>query len=242
MKICPQCKNSVIDGAKFCMECGFNIKQYEAEQSAACPSCGAAHSGGKFCPECGARYVDAGNHTYHHAVSEMENVKITITEQSVRVLQHTARESTLPKAQIAQEEEKAKISALFEIEGSLLVKYKGKDEKAVIPSSVTCIGNSAFKNCTALTSIVIPSSVTSIGESAFEGCTGITAIDIPSSVTSIGNAAFKNCTGLTSIAIPSSVKKVGAYAFEDCTGLTLDSITIADGVDVGCGAFWGCDV
>ena len=40
----------------------------------------------------------------------------------------------------------------------------------VLGCKVTSIGESAFRKCTALTSINIPNSVTSIGESAFSYC------------------------------------------------------------------------
>ena len=66
---------------------------------------------------------------------------------------------------------------------------------------VTSIGNSAFFNCSGLTSITIPNSVTSIGDDAFRFCSGLTAITIPENVTSIGYRAFANCSGLTSISV-----------------------------------------
>jgi hypothetical protein len=72
-------------------------------------------------------------------------------------------------------------------------------KNTVIPTSVTSIDNSAFYNCSGLTSISIPSSVTSIGNSAFYNCSGLTSISIPNSVTSIGNSAFENCSGLKDI-------------------------------------------
>ena len=59
--------------------------------------------------------------------------------------------------------------------------------------SVTAIGEGAFRDCSALTSITIPNSVTSIGEGAFWGCSGLTSITIPNSVTSIGYDAFSGC-------------------------------------------------
>lgn len=58
--------------------------------------------------------------------------------------------------------------------------------------------------------------VTSIGESAFSDCSSLTSIKIPNSVTSIGKRAFSYCSGLTSINIPESVTSIDDYAFEGC--------------------------
>ena len=45
--VCPACESEVLEGAKFCTECGSPL-------AAACPSCGAPHAPGqKFCAECG---------------------------------------------------------------------------------------------------------------------------------------------------------------------------------------------
>ena len=66
-------------------------------------------------------------------------------------------------------------------------------KNTLIPSSVTSIGNVAFRGCSGLTSVEIPSSVKSIGNQAFRGCSGLTSITIPNSVTSIGNSAFYDC-------------------------------------------------
>jgi len=116
----------------------------------------------------------------------------------------------------------------------------GKTEKNyTIPASVTSIGNSAFYNCSSLTSITIPASVTSIGRAAFYDCSGLTSITIPTSVTSIGNHAFYDCSSLTSIIIPASVTSIGDYAFCKCSGLT--SITIPTSVtSIGNHAFYNC--
>jgi hypothetical protein len=106
-------------------------------------------------------------------------------------------------------------------------------------STITSIGDSAFKNCDKLTSITIPDSVESIGDSAFSGCTSLTGITIPDSVTSIGGRAFDNCTSLTSITISDGVESIGEYAFYGCASLT--GITIPDSVtSIGGQAFNGC--
>ena len=108
-----------------------------------------------------------------------------------------------------------------------------------IPDSVTSIGDSAFYNCTSLTSVTIPDNVTSIGDSAFSDCTSLTSITIPDSVTSISNFAFYKCTSLTSVTVPDSVTSIGNYAFNGCTSLT--SVTIPNSVtNIGESAFNGC--
>ena len=81
--------------------------------------------------------------------------------------------------------------------------------------NVVGIGNSAFWNCSSLTSIVIPESVTSIGNSAFYWCSRLTSVTIGNGVTSIGSFAFYNCSRLTSITIPNSVTSIGGIAFSD---------------------------
>ena len=88
---------------------------------------------------------------------------------------------------------------------------------SVIPSSVTSIGDNAFKSCNDIKSIVIPEGVKSIGKSAFEGCSGLTAINIPASVESIGNNAFLECSGIRSIKVAQGNRAFDSR--EDCNAL-----------------------
>lgn len=100
--------------------------------------------------------------------------------------------------------------------------------KIIIPSSITCIGDNAFENCSKLVEIIIDdqynSKITSIGERAFSGCSLMTKFVIPQSVTSIGNSCFLNCSSLTEITIPQSVTNIGSGCFSNCS--SLNSITI----------------
>ena len=97
----------------------------------------------------------------------------------------------------------------------------------VIPSSVTSIGDNAFRTCKKLESIVIPEGVKRIGKSAFEGCSGLISISMPASLESIGDGAFESCSGLSSITIPAGLESIGSAAFFNCTGLR--SIKVAQG-------------
>ena len=112
-------------------------------------------------------------------------------------------------------------------------------KKVIIKDGVTNIGNNAFFDYPALTSVEIPNSVTSIGESAFFLCTSLTSVTIGNSLTRIGNRAFGTCTALLSVEFPNSVTSIGDSAFESCVALT--SITIPNSVtSIGNNAFVNC--
>ncbi len=71
----------------------------------------------------------------------------------------------------------------------------------IVPSNITSIENSAFSNCTLLTSITLPESVSSIGKRAFYNCTGLTnvyakaltPIDLRESATAFDGVNFEKC-------------------------------------------------
>ncbi len=109
----------------------------------------------------------------------------------------------------------------------------------VIENGVTSIGNSAFCECTNLTSVSIPNSVASIGVFAFPE-TGLTDLTIPGSVTSIGIGAFQNCTNLTSVILSEGVTEIQDFAFARCSALTDVTIPVSMG-SIGNNAFMDCD-
>ena len=114
----------------------------------------------------------------------------------------------------------------FKIKDGVLIKYKGKKRKVIIPAGVTSIGVSAFGFCRSK-SIVIPEGVTNIGKEAFGRCFSLESISIPDSVTRIGKKAFGRCFSLESINIPKSVTSIGEGVFEGCS--KLESIAVEQG-------------
>ena len=100
-----------------------------------------------------------------------------------------------------------------------------------VEHTVTAIGNSAFSNCTGITSVTIPSSVETIGTRPFEGCTSLEAIHVDSN-----NPYYSSEDGVlfgwgstliaypakkpdTSYTIPDSVETIEDHAFEKCSSL-----------------------
>ena len=101
-----------------------------------------------------------------------------------------------------------------------VVTYQG------ISYPVIAVGDSAFKDCAALTNITLCDSITIIGTSAFQGCTGLTSITIPNSVSTIDDYAFKGCGRIAYIALGSGVARIGRLIFDGCNQLT-DVISFA---------------
>ena len=81
--------------------------------------------------------------------------------------------------------------------------------KIIIESGITRIGDSAFWDCSEVTSVIIPNTVKTIGSQAFHGCKNLTELTIPSSVTEIGSWAFFDCTNLTSVTFTGAGENAG---------------------------------
>lgn len=121
---------------------------------------------------------------------------------------------------------------------STFIKSNSITDVVILADGVTGIGESAFSDCSSLTSISLPKGVTSIGNWAFYGCISLTNISLPDGVTSIGDNAFAQCA-LISIILPEKLTSIGMATFADCGGLT--SINLPKGVtSIEDGAFRGC--
>ena len=116
-----------------------------------------------------------------------------------------------------------------------LIACPGGNGSIDMPSSVTTIGDGAFGECSALTSVEMPS-VTAIGDSAFYYCDALTSVEMPS-VTTIGDYAFMSCSALTSLSMP-SVTTIGNNVFSFCHALT--SLSMPSVTTIGRVAFYYC--
>ena len=93
--------------------------------------------------------------------------------------------------------------------------------------------NYAYSACPEMTSIEIPSTITSIGESAFSQCSNLTTVNINDlkawcGIYVYGNPwprgtlhdLYRKKEIVTDLVIPTSAHIVGAYIFSECGSLT----------------------
>ncbi len=132
--------------------------------------------------------------------------------------------------------------------------YKGRSECTTIPSFITnlrfpnnsncsSISNSAFRNCSSLTSITFPSSLTTISSYAFYACSSLTSVDFSkcTSLSTINEGAFEKCSELHSLNLSNCnvLKIISSYAFNSCS--TLASVTFPSSLSaIGDKAFGDC--
>ena len=125
------------------------------------------------------------------------------------------------------------------IVNNILVTAQTATGDVIFPDGVKIILESAFSDCTNVTSISIPDSVKEIKDQAFYGCTSLTSIILPDSVTFLGGYAFNKCSNLESIVLSDSLERIDPGAFEGCK--KLKSLTIPDGVsELDESVFNGC--
>ncbi len=120
----------------------------------------------------------------------------------------------------------------------------------VIPNSVTTVSYSAFRDCTALSTVRVGTGLTSIRESAFYGCSNLTgvyitdlakwcAVELLSNPLSYAHNLYVNDVLITELSIPDGVTNIQPSAFEGCNHLT--SVTLPDSViTIGERAFGNC--
>ena len=123
----------------------------------------------------------------------------------------------------------------------ILLEYIGSRTKAVLPTNIKTIYESAFSNNKKLTEVVLNKNLTEIKDAAFFNCKNLKKINIPSGVKTIGIDAFSN-TGLISVNIPSKTTTLGRYAFSYCKNLTQVSFAKDSKLAViERGLFTGCE-
>jgi len=185
-----------------------------------CPECGAKLITQKFCQECGANIS-----------KYLNNKNNAESSGGLAGLDFSALENEASK-QLKKQKALEKVKKDFEIKDGVLIKYKGKGGKVIVPKEVTVIGKSAFKalgGSSQVTEVVFEGKVTEIQSEAFMGCINLKSIKLPNTVTKIGDLAFCHA-GMAEMTLPSNLKEIGASAFSYSK---LRTITVPGGAMSG---------
>lgn len=108
--------------------------------------------------------------------------------------------------------------------GDLALNGNGYVQELIVPYTVETIGNSAFKNCAALTAVrfEIGSKLRVIGTNAFCECVSLTAISLPDGLQRIESRAFLGDAALAKVesTVYSKLAYIGQNAFYGAEALT----------------------
>lgn len=120
--------------------------------------------------------------------------------------------------------------------------YRAIIKSVVINEGVTSVGNSAFQNCTALSSVELPDSLEYIGSNAFEECISLKSIELPAEIKSINSRVFNGCA-IESLHFKGSINDwlgmvftSSPWGFLECvdslyiSGELVENLVIPDGV------------
>ena len=103
--------------------------------------------------------------------------------------------------------------------------------------NITKIGENAFNQCTALTTIKLPAELKIIDKQAFRTCINLATVDYGTKVETIGDGAFWYTGALKKFFFKGSVKTLGADAFRE-SGLTC--VHLKGDMTIGKEAFMDC--
>lgn len=90
----------------------------------------------------------------------------------------------------------------------------GKDGEYTLPSTVTTVGDYAFRNCR-IETFHFSDGLISIGKYAFYN-SSVKEVSLPSTVKQIPTGLFQKCANLTTVHLGKSTELLGDYVFDGC--------------------------
>ncbi len=109
----------------------------------------------------------------------------------------------------------SKDGVLLNGEGTKIVWFPmGKQGSYTLPSTITSIGDYAFKGCN-IESFTLPDGLTSIGQGAFMD-SKVREVKLPANLKAVPTSTFQGCTQLKVVRLGSKTEQICDYAFDQC--------------------------
>lgn len=110
--------------------------------------------------------------------------------------------------------------------------------QAVIPDTVTSLGDGTFDQCKSLQTAVIGGGIKETPYRLFQDCINLVSVTFKEGLEVVGMRCMMNCDKITTVTLPSTVKKIEGFAFFNCKN--LEYVQIPAGVTFISGdAFYG---
>lgn len=139
-----------------------------------------------------------------------------------------------------EEVEKRGIAALSGITSLPLTKTKLKTigdmafsensalTSVALPATVETMGTGVFSRCTNLATAIFRNKLEKLPDDTFLNCSFFTTISLQDGLKEIGERVFEGCNHMTKFTIPSTVTKIGKESFRACQ--SLKSIELPEGM------------
>lgn len=235
MAFCINCGHQLVDGAKFCHECGTKVtaKGMDNKGTVEIDKTSEIQNLLKrafmFLEE--GKWVDANALLENVLNQDAENAQAYVGKLMIELRVRSAEkigelpilidgsinymrimqfgDENLKKAFAAYAKKESPVGSIDQVASSYS-ELKDGIKFVIINGDVA---PSAFTH-SAIKEAILLDGVEKIGCHAFSWCDRLTNIKIPNSVTEIGTCAFCNCYSLRKIIIPKSVQHIGMGAFE----------------------------
>lgn len=216
---CYKCNADIKEGSKFCRHCGARVGEEAPERTKQyCPECGAeCDPDDVFCGECGASLQEEEADVFASLDAAIDADYRKQAFEPFEYEDHRDGTYTVTGLKDKSVRRLAVPEGVVEITSDAFAGCKFT--VVTLPSTLTRIGDSAFKECRELREINLPDGLEYLGSYAFYYCVKLEKVRIPRSLKEIQYCTFDNCTSLRIAELHDDIQTIGNYAFSECNAL-----------------------